>query len=351
MNLPRRKPARQRAPRKAPSSVAGLVGARSGKAWHLSRWTRVVLELGLVFGGLLALDRWAFAGTAFAGVEPHPFTFVVLLFALIYGAGPGLAAAVVAGGAALLLNPLRFAASTDLFSHGLSLALMPLVWIILAVVVGEVVSSRARILDRITGRYRRALRQYGRLERESRKLQASNAALQLRIATEEKGLPETLEHFAALSACDVADRRRVMGDLIALTANLAHFRLYCRRPGTSAWICAIDRLPAHLGHAPADGPELMQLLKQHRQPVHVGMRRHRAKLAPFGDIAVPLAGGKNGDEIDAVLVFGNVPFAAMTRGTIIWLTTLGDGLARLLVRFPLVSADGDEFRVLREVTR
>lgn len=99
----------------------------------------------LVFLGIaLAVDHLYFGGTRYWSLEPHPFWLLVALVSVQYGTNEGVFAA--AASAIVLLSGQLPAQSidTDFYAHVLHLGARPLLWLVSAIVLGELRNRHAR---------------------------------------------------------------------------------------------------------------------------------------------------------------------------------------------------------------
>jgi hypothetical protein len=100
-------------------------------------------EGGLMLLGLLLADWLLTGGTRFAGVEPHPFGFPVLLVAAQYGTGQGAAIALLAIAARYAGAWPEQGFGEDTAAYFRALTTSPLLWLGIALVVGGI-SGRLR---------------------------------------------------------------------------------------------------------------------------------------------------------------------------------------------------------------
>lgn len=132
----------------APRHVFGL---RASALWEIAAFLAILLVVDIVF----------LAGDRFRTVEPHPFWIVVLLVSVQYGSVAGLVAA-ASSSAALLAGAMpeqRF--DQDFYAYLHEVALLPLLWTLAPIVVGELQGRRIRTL----GALRQALAQSEERER------------------------------------------------------------------------------------------------------------------------------------------------------------------------------------------
>lgn len=138
--------------------VAGRRGATSvdafGEASLPGRWSRCrgVAEGAVMLAVLLAIDFAATGGTRFAGVQPSPFGFVVLLVSAQYGLGQGALVALLAIAARYggHLPQQDFGQDSIVYLRGV--ATDPVLWLGCALVVGGIASrlrARAAAAERV----------------------------------------------------------------------------------------------------------------------------------------------------------------------------------------------------------
>lgn len=110
-----------------------------------------LVEAGLCYALILALDFAFGDGTRFRDVQPHPFWIPILLLAVQYGAGEALLAAFI--GSVLLLagNLPERTLAQDYYAYLLQVTLNPFLWVGAALLLGEL-RTRARRIQRQTER-------------------------------------------------------------------------------------------------------------------------------------------------------------------------------------------------------
>jgi hypothetical protein len=113
------------------SSVLGI---------RLSAMVETVAFLGLA----VLLDQLYFAGNRFWALEPHPFWLLVALVSVQYGTNEGVFAAALSS-IVLLSGKLPVQSiDTDFYAHVLHLGARPLLWLVSAVLLGELRNRHAR---------------------------------------------------------------------------------------------------------------------------------------------------------------------------------------------------------------
>ncbi len=289
------------------------------------RRLRIAAEFVVLFELLLLADRLLAGGTAFAGIQPNPYWLPVLIMALAYGTEAGLLAAFLAS-ATWLTRVQGALAPGDYLDRLLQLSLTPLLWFLVAALVGEVTTLRARRTERLTRDAAKASRNVDRLSQAYQQLAATNRALQVRIAVEAGTTGRIVALAADLSAPDAAMRRTAVGELIAIAAGTTDFTCYrIDRDGSlRVWLRGTSATPR-----PDIVPTpLLTRIRTTRRTLCVVHADDRALLADIGVAAVPLVSAA-GTAIGCLIVH-SLPFAALNTQSIAELTEIGGWLPRLL---------------------
>ncbi len=288
------------------------------------RRLRILAEFALMFGALLLVDRLTTSGTAFAGIQPNPLWLPVLVMALAYGTEAGLIAAIIAS-SIWLGNARHIAASGDYLDRLLQLSVTPLLWFLVAALVGEVTILRARRNDRCTREAGVATRNVARLSQAYQQLATTNRALQVRIATDAGATGRIVALASGLSASDAAVRREALGALIAVAAGTTDFTLYrMERDGGVRVLLrgATGTARPHILPTP-----LITRLRGESRILSVARSDDRLLLADVGVAAVPLMSGGVGI---GCLVVHSLAFASLNTRAIAELTEIGTWLPRLM---------------------
>lgn len=144
-------------------------------------WT-VVLEIAVFIGLVLAADGLWGSGQRFAQVEPHPFWAIVLLMAVQYGTREALAATAVSSVALLAGNMPDASLELNVHDYTLQVLRTPLLWMLAAVVLGELRMRHRQQHIEASDRLRQAERRVGLLSRAHQELTAAKDRLETRLA-------------------------------------------------------------------------------------------------------------------------------------------------------------------------
>jgi hypothetical protein len=150
------------------------------------------LETLFLFGALFILDHMVFAGNAFDGIQPNPYWIPVTILALSYGTGPGLVAAAIAI-SLWAIAPHDTGAIGDELQVTLHLSLQPLLWVVTAVIIGEVTGSRHKTINVLRDFVRETEENQQLIADELQRLSEINRALQIRITTKQLSVGHAME--------------------------------------------------------------------------------------------------------------------------------------------------------------
>lgn len=293
-------------------------------------WTkhaRIAAEFAALFGGVIGLDRALGGSMRFILLEPNPLWLPVIAMALAYGTGLGVAAAALASGYWLWAAPAP--TSGDDLDRLLHALLPPLMWFVAAVAIGEVTLARGRRIVWLRRQSQGARRNVRRLAAAIEELDATNRALQVRLASDRTTTGHIVATAARLGTNDPAARRAAMAALVAQAAGTDDFTCYLASPdgGARAWLRGAGATLRAEGLDPA----VTARLSAPGDLVHVGRRGDRALLDGVGVAAVALAPG--GAAMGA-LVIHSLPFEALDAFGRTELIELAGWLADLLEEAP-----------------
>ena len=136
------------------SATSGTGAAPGARLLGLRRsaW----LEIALFIAAALLLDQFVFSGARFWDVAPHPFWILIVLVSAQYGTNEGLVATLVASAVLLAGNLPVQHIDQDLYAYIFEISWRPMMWLVAAVVVGEISSRHLRERERLRGEMRKA---------------------------------------------------------------------------------------------------------------------------------------------------------------------------------------------------
>jgi hypothetical protein len=259
---------------------------------------RKLAELLVLFGILFGIDHLLLSGDAFATVEPNPYWLPVLVLAMSYGTGMGLAAAAIAS-LLWIMAPHQWPSGTDQLGEQHQLSLLPLLWTMAALLIGEVTASRKARYESLSKRHEELADDWEKAAATFANLSKINRDLQVRIAAEQKIGGQAISAAAGLVQPDQLSQTEALTRLIALSVLSDDFTYYQVRG---------DRIVAQLQGAAAHGQPidvsqtaLAQTIAKQPRIIHIGQERSRALLQDFGIAAIPVRDEVNG-ALTAILV-------------------------------------------------
>ncbi|MBB4285989.1 GAF domain-containing protein [Roseospira goensis] len=282
---------------------------------HMMRWV-AVLETGLFLGVVLALDLLVFDGTRFRDVAPHPFWLPVLFIALRYGSTEALVTVAACTAALLIGNMPPQHIDQDVFAYTFAVARLPLLWLVVGVLVGELrnrqIAERDQLRDRVRALETQAATLTDAYEAQSR----VNEALEVRVAGQ---LRTVLSTYEAARAMERLGRQDVLEGIAALVQTLLapeKFSVFLLEEGgglraavTEGWAEG-DRYPRAYG--------LESLLYQDivgRRRVLCAADRDDASVSQHGLLAGPLVNARSGETV-GMLKIEAMPFLDFNPGLV-----------------------------------
>lgn len=294
---------------------------------------RMWTEMLILFAALLAIDQALLSGDAFSGVNPNPYWLPVLMLAMTYGTGMGLSAAFIAT-VIWLSAPHSWDGETDHLGTQLRLSLLPMLWMVVALAVGEVTASRKAQIAGHERRYQAMERNWEKMADAFARLAKTNRTLQIRIATEERTVGQAISAALGLAEPNPASQIGAVVRLISLAAHTEDFTYYdvqgsqvvARFCGKAAISRPSDLSPTVLAQSMIANPGLL----------HSGREADRKTLAHLGIVALPI---RNADssELAALLVIHTSRRLRLTEAKLAELSHIAESLGRLSTLF--ASAD------------
>lgn len=257
-------------------------------------WAPVVEILAYVALVLVADRVWG-QGNRFADIEPHPFWAIVLLMAVHYGTREALMATAAASVALLAwhLPPQGFEQS--IHDYAIEVLLRPLLWMVTALVLGELRVRHQQIHEVALGHLANARRRLELLSRAYGEMTVAKERLETRLAGQ---LRTATGMFQAARALETLDPGRVLAgaaDLMAVALNARAFSIYLLQ-GDTLVLAAAQGWAAGASRAERFGPgtPLFQAVVGGQRVVSVSTEVGEAALAGEGLMAGPLIDPSSG---------------------------------------------------------
>jgi polysaccharide biosynthesis protein PelD len=213
--------------RLAPQS--GPRGFHGGSILGL-RYT-ALLEIALLVGTVLVIDRFFFDGTRFRTLALHPFWIPVLLASVQYGTNAGLVAAIVSSIALLAGNLPPQGILQDRFGWLLETARLPMLWFGAGVVLGELRTRQLRQSEKARADLEEASRRESVLVAAYKRLETAKEALETRIAGQLRTALALYEAAKGIEKLEPAEVLLGVAGLVRSVMNPERFSVYLLQNG------------------------------------------------------------------------------------------------------------------------
>ncbi|AEG48516.1 hypothetical protein Sphch_0822 [Sphingobium chlorophenolicum L-1] len=280
-------------------------------------------EMLILFAALMAVDHGFLKGDAFSDLNPNPYWLPVLIMALAYGTGAGLAAGAIASAIWFRWSNL-WPGPADHIEQQLRLSIQPMLWMVTALVAGEVTASRRNRIADQERRHQAMDRNWKKLADVIARLTATNRKLQVRIATEQRTVVQTIAAGLGLAQPDPESQVDAVARMIALAAQTEDFTFYDVRG---------SQVIARFGGkaAPGQPPDLTrspmaQTMMAAPRPLRSDRAVDQALVAPFGLLAVPVPDGE--EALAAIILIHSAAGARMTEAYVAQLLQVADLLGK-----------------------
>ncbi|MBV9507863.1 MAG: GAF domain-containing protein [Acidobacteriia bacterium] len=188
-----------------------------------------LLELGLGLSLPLVFDALFLDGTRFRSTPQHPFWIPVLLLAVQYGTGAGVLAAIVSSIALLAGNLPPQAVFEDRFTWFFEVGRLPLLWFIVALVLGELRRRQLEERERLRQELEEACRREDIVADAYRRLREAKEALETRVAGQLRTALALYEAARGLEKLEPSEVLLGVNKLVHSVMNPEKFSLYLLR--------------------------------------------------------------------------------------------------------------------------
>lgn len=194
------------------------------------KWSPLV-ETALFVGAVLALDVVRGAGDRFIQLEPHPFWAIVLLMAMQYGTREALIAAGVSTVALLAGNLPAQGFDQNVHEYVGQLLRLPVMWMVAAVVLGELrVRHRLQTAD-VEERLGHAERRVGLLTHAHSELTGAKERLETRLAGQMRTATGMFQAARALETLEPGQVLNGASELVSVALNAKAFSIFLLEDG------------------------------------------------------------------------------------------------------------------------
>lgn len=263
-----------------------------------------LLELLLFFAVALGLDVWLGTGLRFDGVQPHPFWIPVLLLSIQYGTSEGVLAALVASVALRFGNMPDAGIDQDLYDHLFALTREPILWLVAAVLFGELSMRQLREREELRAGLAAARQEAEAIARSYRALKSVKESLETRVAGQ---LRTVFTLYQAAKSIDHLDEGEVMlgvADLVRTVMKPEKFSLFLLNNDVLESVTNEGWDDDHDSYARwfDSGTPLFQTVIARQRQLCVNRVEDERILAGEGVLAGPLVSSDTGEVVGMVKV-------------------------------------------------
>lgn len=186
-----------------------------------------VLEMGLFFLVMLTLNLVGIDGHRFWDVEPHPYWIIVLLMSVRYGTAEGVIAAIVASAVLLLGGDVpQQQLDEDMYAYMFQLSLRPVLWLLTAVVLGEIRQRQLKEQEDLREALAHAQEREEKIAESYAWVREQKQALELRIAGQFRSVLDVYKAAKSIEKLDPKDVTAGIEDLVVAVLHPTKFSLF-----------------------------------------------------------------------------------------------------------------------------
>lgn len=182
--------------------------------------TLAFLAMMLFVAALLPVDD------RFLAIKPHPFWIIVLLVAVQYGTGAALFAAAAAAAALLIGNIPEQELSEDLYAWLLRVTMLPIQWLVVGMVLGQMRDSHRHEQDRLQEDLVAAREQAQAITKAYERLLRIKDELEVRVAGQLDTLRSTYDAFRSIDGKHTGDILTGVATLVRAVIRPDKFSLF-----------------------------------------------------------------------------------------------------------------------------
>lgn len=187
-----------------------------------SAWLEMLLALVV----LLVIDYVGFDRTRFWDVNPHPFWFIVLLIATKYGTKEAIIAALLSSVALLLGNVPAQTVDQDYYAHTMMVLKLPLLWLVSAVVFGELRQMHIRERDTLEKSLADSSTRENYITQSYQWVKKLKDDLELRVAGQLRSSISAYQAAKKMETLSPAEVYVGLEELVSTTLNPDQFSIY-----------------------------------------------------------------------------------------------------------------------------
>lgn len=208
-------------------SETGTIRALREDQTRLLGLRRVALvELAILIAVVLGADFAFGDGLRFRDAAPHPFWLPVLLLVVQYGTNEGLAAALLCTVALYVGNVPQQPIESDIYTHLFGLALQPVLWVVSAVIFGELRMRQIRRETALATKLAEAEARNDVLTGAYDQLSKVKEQLEVRVAGQLRTVVSTYQAAKAIEKLGPAEVMLGVSDLVRAIMAPTKFSIY-----------------------------------------------------------------------------------------------------------------------------
>lgn len=275
----------------------------------------VYLELLAFYLFLEIIDFTFFGGKRFWGVSPHPFWLPILVMTMQYGTNVGLLTATISASILLLGNLPAQAMSQDLYAYIANIIVQPVLWFIVALVLGELRMRHIRERDKLEHDLKDLEEKIYTITEAYHKLHNIKMSLEHRIATHMRSVIYLYESAKAVESMNESEVYQNIGSLIKNIICPEKFSLYLQDANAPEAMTLVsqegwqetDNFKTSFG--PND--DLYQSIVLRQNILCIANPQEHAVLGNEGVLAGPLF-DKEAGRVVGMLKIEQIPFLELT---------------------------------------
>ncbi len=291
-----------------PEEQNTIMGLRSSAVFEIVGFLLVMLLCSVFFGD----------GNRFWGVEPHPFWVIVILIAVQYGTSEGILAAILSSVVLLVGNipEQEFGTSGNMYDYLYTFLRLPVLWLMAAVVLGELRQRHIRERDFLRKELADARNREEVIADSYNKVKTFKERLELKIASQLRSSVTTYRAARAIEKNHPTDVLQGVQELVRSVMQPDKFSVY---------LLGSDGLSSSITYGWKEGDNFQQqygandaLYKEVIGSQHVlciANRDHQRVLQDQGVLAGPLVDSETG-EISGMLKIEKIGFMDLNLSTI-----------------------------------
>jgi polysaccharide biosynthesis protein PelD len=275
----------------------------------------VYIELFAFFLLLEIIDFIFFEGKRFWGVSPHPFWLPILVMTMQYGTNVGLLTATISAVILLLGNLPAQAMSQDLYAYIANIIVQPVLWFIVALILGELRMRHIRERDRLEYDLKDLEEKIYTITDAYHRLHEVKLSLEHRIATHMRSVIYLYESAKAVESMDESEVYQNVGSLIKNIISPEKFSLYLQDTKNPEFMSLVsqegwqetDKFKTSFG--PND--DLYQSIVLRQNVLCIANPQDHKILGNEGVLAGPLF-DKEAERVVGMLKIEQIPFLELT---------------------------------------